>query len=301
MPEELEKQLSMLKERGTRNFFYSSIRLFHGVEKDLKKEAESILSVLGEEQEVDPSEMMDALEFKKMAEDEFDFFRKQDPNFSSHVHIKKDLNIMMVSQGEFYLPEQYRLTHKEAQALLQHEIGTHVLTYYNGSQQPLTQLKAGLADYDTLQEGIAVMAEYLSGSLTPNRLRTLAGRVIAGDALVQGCDFKEMFDLLKNTYGFSKDRAFNIVSRMFQGGGFLKDIIYLKGFVQLRHYLNSGGDLEVLLAGKFALHHVNIIRELIDRDVLVAPKIKPRYLNMDCFEDQMKEINAGTYLAQMIK
>ncbi|SCY32466.1 conserved hypothetical protein [Nonlabens sp. Hel1_33_55] len=299
--EELEKQLSMLKERGTRNFFYSSIRLFHGVEKDLKKEAESILSVLGEEQEVDPSEMMDAMEFKKMAEDEFDFFRKQDPNFSSHVHIKKDLNIMMVSQGEFYLPEQYRLTHKEAQALLQHEIGTHVLTYYNGSQQPLTQLKAGLADYDTLQEGIAVMAEYLSGSLTPNRLRTLAGRVIAGDALVQGCDFKEMFDLLKNTYGFSKDRAFNIVSRMFQGGGFLKDIIYLKGFVQLRHYLNSGGDLEVLLAGKFALHHVNIIRELIDRDVLVAPKIKPRYLNMDCFEDQMKEINAGTYLAQMIK
>ena len=145
------------------------------------------------------------------------------------------------------------------------------------------------------------MAEYLSGNLTANRLRTLAGRVIAGDALMQGCDFKEMFDLLKNTYGFDRDRAFNIVSRMFQGGGFLKDIVYLKGFVQLRHYLNSGGDLEVLLAGKFALHHVNIIKELIDREVLVAPRIKPRYLSMDCFEKQMKEINAGTYLAQMIK
>ncbi len=299
--EELDKQLSMLKERGTRNFFYSSIRLFHGVEKDLKKEAEDILSILPEEQEPDPSQLIGSLEFKDLVQREFDLFKEQDPDFKSQVHIKEDLNIMMVSQGEFYLPKNYRLTRNEANGLLQHEIGTHVLTYYNGSKQPLTQLRTGLADYDTLQEGIAVMSEFLCGSLTPNRLRTLAGRVIAGDALMQGCDFREMFDLLKNTYGFNKDRAFNIVSRMFQGGGFLKDIIYLKGFVQLRHYLNSGGDLELLLAGKFALHHVNIIRELIERGILLPPAIRPRYLHMDCFEDQLNEINAGTYLAQMIK
>ncbi|BAO54895.1 flavohemoglobin expression-modulating QEGLA motif protein [Nonlabens marinus] len=299
--EELEKQLSMLKERGTRNFFYSSIRLFHGVEKDLKKEAEDILSILAEEQEPNPSELINAAEFRELALKEFEFFKNQDSDFEGKVHIKENLNIMMVSQGEFYLPKNYELTRKEANALLQHEIGTHVLTYYNGSKQPLTQLKAGLADYDTLQEGIAVMAEYLCGNLTPNRLRTLAGRVIAGDVLMQGCDFKEMFDLLKNTYGFSQDRAFNIVSRMFQGGGFLKDIIYLKGFMQLRHFLNSGGDLELLLAGKFALHHVNIIKELIDREVLIGPRIKPRYLQMECYQDQMKEITAGTYLAQMIK
>ena len=298
--EELEKQLSMLKERGTRNFFYSSIRLFHGVEKDLKKEADEILSILKEEPEEDPSQLMSATDFEQLAKKEFDYFRKQDPAFEGKIHIKKDLNIMMVSQGEFYLPQNSRLTQTDANALLQHEIGTHVLTYYNGSQQPLSQLKAGLADYDTMQEGLAVMAEFLCGSLTPNRLRTLAGRVIAGDALVQGCDFREMFDLLKNTYGFSKDRAFNIVSRMFQGGGFLKDIVYLKGFVQLRHYLNTGGDLETLLAGKFALHHINIIKELIERKVLIPPAIKPRYLEMDCYKDQMKQITAGTYLAQMI-
>lgn len=299
--EELEKQLSMLKERGTRNFFYSSIRLFQGVEKDLKKEAEDILSILKEETEPEPSELISAEEFKKIAQEEFDYFRKQDPDFSSKIHILKDLNIMMVSQGEFYLPEKYQLSRKEANALLQHEIGTHVLTYYNGSKQPLSQLKAGLAEYDTMQEGLAVMAEFLCGSLTPNRLRTLAGRVIAGDALVQGCEFKEMFDLLKNTYGFSKERAFNIVSRMFQGGGFLKDIVYLKGFLQLRHYLNSGGNLELLLSGKFALHHINIIKELTERKVLVPPAIKPRYLEMECFDEQMKQITAGTYLAQMIK
>ena len=165
--EELEKQLSMLKERGTRNFFYSSIRLFHGVEKDLKKEAEDILNVLPEEPESDPSELMNADEFKKLAHEEFDYFKKQDPNFEGKIHIKEDLNIMMVSQGEFYLPKNSKLSKIDANALLQHEIGTHVLTYYNGSQQPLSQLKAGLADYDTMQEGLAVMAEFLCGSLTP--------------------------------------------------------------------------------------------------------------------------------------
>ncbi|WP_240642128.1 flavohemoglobin expression-modulating QEGLA motif protein [Nonlabens xiamenensis] len=297
--EEVDKQLSMLKERGTRNFFYSSIRLFHGVEKDLKKEAQEILSVLPEQTQPKPEDLLSAHDFKDLVHAEFDYFKAQDPQFKSQIHLKKDLNIMMVSQGEFYLPHNYRMTSTEAQALLQHEIGTHVLTYYNGSQQPLTQMKAGLADYDTLQEGLAVMAEYLCGSLTPNRLRTLAGRVIAGDALIQGCDFKEMFDLLKNTYGFDRDRAFNITSRMFQGGGFLKDIIYLKGFVQLRHYLNSGGDLQILLSGKFALHHINIIKELTERQVLLPAKITPRYLDMDCYRDQLKQINAGTYLAQM--
>ncbi|WP_157111642.1 flavohemoglobin expression-modulating QEGLA motif protein [Nonlabens spongiae] len=299
--EELEKQLSMLKERGTRNFFYSSIRLFQGVDKDLKKEAEDILSVLVEEPEGNSDELMNAQQFKELAFKEFNYFKKQDPQFEGKVHLKDDLNIMMVSQGEFYLPLNTKLTQLDANALLQHEIGTHVLTYYNGSKQPLSQLRTGLADYDTMQEGLAVMAEFLCGSLTANRLRTLAGRVIAGDALVQGCSFTEMFDLLKNTHGFSKERAFNIVSRMFQGGGFLKDIVYLKGFVQLRHYLNTGGDLELLLAGKFALHHVNIIKELVERKVLVKPAIKPRYLEMNCFKNQMKEINAGTYLAQMIK
>src|SRR5690606_19631968 len=131
------------------------------------------------------------------------------------------------------------------------EVGTHALTFYNGRQQPLSQLSEGLADYDPLQEGIAVLSEYLIGGLTGNRLRTLAGRVIAGEARINGADFKEVFNLLYSKYNFSKEPAFNIASRLFQGGGFLKDIIYLKGLVELRDYLRDGGDLEILLSGKF--------------------------------------------------
>merc|ERR1711974_198770 len=153
-------------------------------------------------------------------------------------------------------------TKNSAASLLQHEIGTHALTYFNGSQQSLSQMAAGFADYDALQEGIAVLSEYLIGGLSGNRLRILAGRVVAGDALLSGADFKQVFNLLYSEYGFSKEHAFNITSRMFQGGGFLKDIIYLKGLVELRDYLIDGGELEPLLAGKFALKHVDVIKDL---------------------------------------
>src|SRR5699024_643496 len=219
--EEIDQELTMLKDRGSKNFFYSSLRLYHGVEKDFLAEAKLILENISEDRNQQKVKDLNTEEFSNLAIKEFDYFRTQSPDFNCKVHIRNDVNIMMVSKGELYLPADYMLTKKEASALIQHEVGTHVLTYYNGEQQSLTQLSQGLANYDALQEGIAVLAEYLVGGLTGNRLRTLAGRVIAGEALLDDADFKEVFNLLKSTYGFSKEPAFNITSRVFQGGGFL--------------------------------------------------------------------------------
>ena len=64
-------------------------------------------------------------------------------------------------------------------ALLQHEIGTHIVTHVNGSHSRCSLLGAGLAGYDETQEGLAVFAEYLVGGLTARRLRQLAARVVA--------------------------------------------------------------------------------------------------------------------------
>ncbi|MFD1095991.1 flavohemoglobin expression-modulating QEGLA motif protein [Salegentibacter chungangensis] len=299
--EELDQQITMLSERGSRNFFYNSMRLYKGVEKPLCEAADNILSEIPEEDESNPAELIDSKAFSSMARREFDYFREQDENFKCKVHIRKDVNIMMVSNGELFIPEDYKMNKTEAEALIQHEVGTHVLTYYNGSQQPLTQLKVGLADYDPLQEGLAVMSEYLVGGLTANRLRTLAGRVIAGHALMEGGDFQQIFRLLSIEYGFSPERAFNITSRIMQGGGFLKDIIYLKGLVQLREYLMEGGEYEPLLAGKFALQHTGIIRELTDRKVLKTGALRPSYLLTENVTNKLNLIREGLPLSKMIR
>lgn len=298
--EELDQQITMLNERGTRNFFYNSIRLYKGVDRILRSEAEQILKEVDEEPTENSENLIDSKAFSSLARKEFDYFRKQDENFKCKVHIRKDVNIMMVSRGELYIPEDYKMNAKESEALIQHEVGTHVLTFHNGSQQPLKQLSIGLADYDPLQEGLAVMSEYLVDGLTPNRLRTLAGRVIAGNALMDGGDFREIFRLLLEKYNFSPVRSFNITSRIMQGGGFLKDIIYLKGLVELRKYLQDGGEYEPLLAGKFGIKHIKIIKELTDRKILNPGRLRPSYLLTEEVTAKLNLIREGLPLSQMV-
>ncbi len=298
--EELDQQITMLNERGTRNFFYNSIRLYKGVERMLSEEAKQLLKEVPEDAGNSPSDLIDSKEFSSLARKEFDYFRKQDKNFKSKVHIRSDVNIMMVSRGELYVPRDYKMRKKESLALIQHEVGTHVLTFHNGSQQPLQQMRIGLADYDPLQEGLAVMSEYLVDGLTPNRLRTLAGRVVAGSALLEGGEFQDIFRLLVKEYGFSPERSFNITSRIMQGGGFLKDIIYLKGLVELRKYLQDGGEYEPLLAGKFGIKHVKIIKELTDRNILKPGVLRPSYLLTEDVKNKLKLIREGLPLSKMV-
>jgi len=298
--EELDMQITMLSERGSRNFLYDSIRLYKGVEKPLCEEARNILNYVPEETESEENDLLDSKAFSSMARQEFDFFREQDENFKCKVHIRKDVNVMMVSQGELYIPEDYKMNRVEAEALIQHEVGTHVLTYYNGSKQPLNQLSIGLADYDPLQEGLAVMSEFMVDGLTANRLRILAGRVLAGEALMEGGNFQEIFRLLKGKYDFSAERAFNITSRIMQGGGFIKDIIYLKGLVLLKEYLKNGGEYEPLLAGKYGIKHTGIIKELTDRKVLKPVQIKPSYLHSEQMFKKLELIRQGLSLPQMV-
>ena len=298
--EELDHQITMLNERGSQNFFYNSIRLYKGITQKLNSEAKEILKEVAERDEKDGGVKINAEDFGCLAREEFDNFSKQDSNFKSKVHIREDVNIIMVNKGELFLPSDYKMLKLEANALIQHEVGTHILTHHNGICQPLELMSSGLADYDPLQEGLAVMSEYIADGLTPNRLRTLAGRVIAGSARLEGADFLQIFRLLKMNYDFSADRAFNITSRIMQGGGFLKDIIYLKGLVQLREHLQKGGDYESLLSGKFALQHTQVIEELTKREILKPGILKPSYLSTQNFKEKIKLIREGLPLSKMI-
>ena len=298
--EELDLQISMLTSRGTSSFFYNSMMLYGQIEEELQKEAQELLRLVEEKEKEEEGNIMRAEDFKVLAHDEFEYFRTQDENFTTKVHVRDDVNILMVSQGELYIPKDYKLNSSETKALIQHEIGTHVLTYYNGRQQPLKLLSVGLTDYDTLQEGLAVLSEYLVGGLTANRMRTLAGRVVAAAARMHGAEFQEVFRLLTGDYNVSDARAFNITSRIFQGGGFTKDISYLKGLLQLKKHLEEGGEIEPLLSGKFALEQLPTIRELGARGVLRPRRLTPRYLEAPGTVSKIEEIRQGLPLSQMI-
>jgi uncharacterized protein (TIGR02421 family) len=126
----------------------------------------------------------------------------------------------MCSDGDLLIGRDARLPRSRIDALLHHEVGTHLLTYYNGLVEPFKLLHTGLAGYDSFQEGLAVLSEYLVGGLSKPRLRLLAARVVAVHMMLQGATFVETFRALTREFGFNQRIAYTITMRVYRGGGF---------------------------------------------------------------------------------
>jgi uncharacterized protein (TIGR02421 family) len=206
----------------------------------------------------------------------------------------------MVSEGNLLIGETLMLDPSRVEALIHHEVGTHVLTYVNGAAQPLEQLSLGLADYDELQEGLAVLSEYLVGGLNALRMRLLAARVLAARSVEEGGEFVDTFRLLTREYGYSPGGAWHITTRVHTCGGFTRDFIYLRGLVELMEHLRGGGELEPLYVGKIARKHIPVIEELRHREVLHDPPLLPRFLDDPEARDRLAAVRDGISLTQMV-
>ena len=131
-------------------------------------------------------------------------------------------------------------------------------------------------------------------------MRTLAARVVAAKAIQDGATFVDTFRLLCR-YGFAPRPAFNLVTRIFRGGGFTKDLVYLRGLLALLKYLEQDGDIDVMFAGKFAQEHVPVIKELMSRKILRAPPIKPMYLKRPEVAERLARLRAGVRVYEMVQ
>lgn len=296
---ELDTMLTMLGERGSRAFRYSSQRLYGGVDERLHRTALDLLETVV----VPPrwtGEWATALDFRSAAVEELTHYASIYPELSSAVQVRRDLSGLMVSEGKLLIGESLRLRPDRVAPLIHHEVGTHVLTYVNGSAQPLKQLSLGLAGYDELQEGLAVLSEFLAGGLDRLRMRTLAARVIAAASVEGGAEFVETFRLLTREHGYSSSGAWDITVRVHSCGGFTRDLIYLRGLVGLMRHLEDGGALEPLYIGKIAQKHINIIEELRHRRVLKEPPLTPRFLDDPAARERLNAVRRGIRLVAMI-
>lgn len=291
---EQDRKLTMLSDRGTRRFLYGSLQLYGRVEADLLENALFILEQIPvRSRNRSAVRQINATEFAGLAEAEFDYYRRQDPRVSGQVEVRDDVVGVLVSHGNLLINHRQKIAETRVKSLLAHEVGTHVLTWFNGQDQPMRQLYIGLPDYEELQEGLAVLAEYLTGGLTGPRLRLLAARVLAADRMSKGAEFVEVFRELNQRYGFAQKTAFNIALRIFRGGGLLKDMVYLRGLMRLLEYLGNGGAFEPLLLGKFGAAHLPIIRELQWRKVLRTPTLRPSYLDDPVAMKKLQSIQQG--------
>lgn len=278
---ELDRQLTMLIDVGSERFLYGSIQVYGRVERHLLAQASAILQLIPAEAGTDEPDArhLGPVAFAHRAEEEVRRYRELDKTFAATVELREDtFSGLMVSGTQLLVGQGTSVPEDRVEALLSHEIGTHLVTRHNGHQQPMRMLESGLAGYDPLQEGLAVLAEYLVNGLSPARLRMLAARVVAAAAMIEGSSFAEVFAMLTETHGFAHHTAYTIVLRVFRGGGLTKDAAYLRGLNQVITYLKSGGELEPLYVGKLAPDHIPLIRELLLRNVLRPPALLPRYL-----------------------
>lgn len=301
--EEMDRDLTMLVDRGTSRFLYGSLQLYGGAGPGLLAVAHRLLKAFPpRSRESRPGWELDAKAFAERAREEFAYYRNKYPKFTARVEIRDDIaSGLMVSRGHLLVGAHTKIPVSRVEALLNHEVGTHLVTYYNGRAQPFRQLYSGLAGYEELQEGLAVLAEYLVGGLSRPRLRLLAGRVVATKAMVDGADFLETFRLLTEDYGFERKGAFTVTLRIFRGGGLTKDAVYLRGVTAITRYLRDGGPLEPLFVGKIAANHVPIIQELQWRKVLKPPPLMPRYMERPESVRLLEQLRRGVDVLDLLK
>jgi len=183
-----------------------------------------------------------------------------------------------------------RFTRRDAAQLLNHEAFIHVLTAVNGRHQPdLPILAIGHPGTTRTQEGLAVFAEFVSGTLELDRFRRLADRVLGVQMVIDGADFIELFRWFSERSP-DPEQAFESTRRIFRGGPvtggapFTKDCVYLSGFLAVSTFIKAAFVQErldcvgTLFVGKLDLHDIPALVELRRLGLCRSPVHRPPWV-----------------------
>lgn len=178
-------------------------------------------------------------------------------------------------------------TQKDAAQLLNHEAYIHVATGLNGrAQTDIPILAIGHPGTTRTQEGLAVYAEYVSGTLGLDRLRRLADRIVGVQMVCDGADFIELYRWFLERSP-APEQAFESTRRIFRGapltGGapFTKDCTYLSGFLAVSTFIRAAfvagrpDVIALLFAGKLDLYSIPALAELRAAGLVLPARFVP--------------------------
>jgi len=171
--------------------------------------------------------------------------------------------------------------------LIHHEAHIHVATSLNGlAQTDLPILGSSHAGTTRTQEGLAVFAEFITGSMDLDRTRRLADRVIAIDMAAEGADFLEVYHwFLARTA--DSGQAFESTRRVFRGGPltggapFTKDGVYLDGLLRVHHFMRTAVSLgradllRLMFCGKLDIEDLPTLAHLASDGLCRPPRFLP--------------------------
>ncbi len=184
-----------------------------------------------------------------------------------------------------------KFTDRDAVQLLQHEAFIHVATSLNGKAQTDLPILAASHPYVArMQEGLAVLAEVISGAIEMDRFARLADRVFAIQLAIDGADFLEVYRFFLDRSG-KPEQSFENARRVFRGGiieggaPFTKDCVYLYGLLQASNVVRAlfaygrADCLPLLFCGKIDLLDLRALCELAALGLLKAPRFLPPWVS----------------------
>jgi uncharacterized protein (TIGR02421 family) len=240
---------------------------------------------------------------------------RTDPFFGEHkLQVVIDSNLASkaaASYNRIRIRARVSFTEADIDQLLEHEAFVHSATALNGRLQPLQCLGLAAPRTTATQEGLATMAELITGSMDLSRLRRLALRIGAVRHAIEGADFVEVFRFFLRA-GQSEDESVRSTVRVFRGGdphgkiAFTKDVVYLHGLIGVHTFLRraiSDHRVELiarLFAGRLTVSDVLKLEPAFDSGALKPGRYvahwaaDPRRLAATlCFSIVINRINLG--------
>lgn len=279
---------------GSDEFLYDSLRYFGEPTRKDVSNALFILHLPGNLEEENET-LLSFEEITKLLTDFADEHKYQ-------YTLKPEENMIanaLVSGTTIKVNQRAKLSVSDANALAHHEIGVHLVTTLNARLQPLKILEIGNPLNTMTQEGLAILSEYLSDNLTIKRLKVLALRVVAVKSMIKEKSFRKTFLLLKEEYGASNEMAFSVTARIYRGGGFVKDYLYLQGFHKMLSAFEHEENFSLLFAGKTSIKYLPEISRLVEKGILIKPEYVSPLLKQKNELDKLDEIKQ--YIAHAIK
>lgn len=186
-----------------------------------------------------------------------------------------------VGGSKVYLRKGARFAPAHVDALIAHEIETHVLTAENGTHQPYELFRRGTANYLDTQEGLAIVNQ--NRVLPPLHEKRLgAARSLLGAAFALDHSFSETLAYLEGELGYRPEKAlakaFDLkrgLTHTAEAGAFTKAVVYFRGQQAVELFQQEGGDLKRLYIGKIAIEDLSLIEQI---EGLKAPLVLPGFL-----------------------
>jgi len=264
--ESIENKISMLESIDTVDFTNFSKKTFAGVSAQTYKDATEFLQ--NNLKKVLPDES------KELNAEETSVFVN---NFLSdrklgHWKIRfiddSVADIQITKKNSILIKKDAKFRENRIQAIIAHEIGTHVFRLENGKRQKLRIFERGTANYLRTEEGLAIHNQNLL-NLDLGQKFCMPALHIVSIYMASKMNFCDLFHFLQNTFPIDEDFAWHLCVKAKRGfrdtaqkGAFTKDALYFLGNRDVEKFIAKGGKVSDLYVGKIAIEDLPIIKQI---------------------------------------